>query len=85
MVRLATNAVTSVPKGTVTAMLVPLTTPIAAGLVNENTVITLAEDRGADGIQSEGGGPHLFNNASAENNGKRGDDRDENKKEYLFD
>jgi hypothetical protein len=31
------------------------------------------------------GGTHLFNTASAENNGKKCDDRNENKKKYLFD
>src|SRR5512143_1265860 len=56
VVNVATNAVTSVPKGTVTAMLVPLITPAAAGLVNENAVMAFAEDKAAGGVQFEGAG-----------------------------
>ena len=42
VVKLATSAVTFVPNGTVTAILVPVITPTADGLVKLNAVISLA-------------------------------------------
>ena len=42
VVKVATSAVTFVPKGTVTAMLVPVITPVAAGVVKLKAVISFA-------------------------------------------
>ena len=42
VVKVATSAVTFVPKGTVTAMLVPVITPVAAGVVKPKAVISFA-------------------------------------------
>ena len=41
VVKVATSALTFVPKGTVTVILVPLITPIAAGVVKPKAVISL--------------------------------------------
>ena len=42
VVKVATSAVTFVPNGTVTAILVPVITPVAAGVVKLKAVISLA-------------------------------------------
>ena len=42
VVKVATSAVTFVPKGTVTAILVPVITPVVAGVVKLKAVISLA-------------------------------------------